>query len=34
MWSVRKEKGPIYPWNFEQKIDIKKSSEKSLHIFE
>lgn len=30
MWSVRKEKGPIYPWNFEQKIDIKKSSEKFI----
>lgn len=30
MWSVRKEKGAIYPWNFEQKIDIKKSSEKFI----
>ena len=27
MWSVRKESGTVYPWNFEQKIDIKKSAE-------
>jgi CRISPR-associated endonuclease Csn1 len=27
VWSVRKESGRVYPWNFEKKIDIKKSSE-------
>lgn len=26
-WSVRKEKGKIYPWNFEQKIDKKESAQ-------
>ena len=30
MWSVRKEKGHIYPWNFEEKIDVIKSSEKFI----
>ena len=30
MWSVRKEAGAVYPWNFEEKIDIKKSSEKFI----
>ncbi len=29
-WSVRKESGKVYPWNFEQKIDVKKSSEKFI----
>lgn len=27
MWSCRKEKGQIYPWNFEEKIDVQKSAE-------
>lgn len=26
-WAVRLEKGKIFPWNFEQKIDVKKSAE-------
>ena len=26
-WVVRKEKGKVYPWNFEQKIDVEKSAE-------
>lgn len=29
-WSIRKEDGRIYPWNFENKIDIKKSAEKFM----
>ena len=30
-WVVRKEeKGKIYPWNFEQKIDIKQSADKFI----
>lgn len=24
-WMVRKEDGPIYPWNFEEKVDLDKS---------
>ena len=24
VWAERKEMGAIYPWNFEQKVDIKK----------
>lgn len=31
MWSVRKESGAVLPWNFEQKIDIKKSAEKFIN---
>lgn len=27
VWSVRKEAGRVLPWNFDKKIDIKKSSE-------
>ncbi len=27
MWSVRKEKGQVFPWNFEEKIDTKASAE-------
>ena len=26
VWSVRKESGRVYPWNFEKKIDIKKDT--------
>ena len=26
-WVLRKEAGKVYPWNFEQKIDVKASSE-------
>ena len=29
-WVVRKEKGKIYPWNFEQKIDIKSTAEEFI----
>ena len=29
-WSVRKENGPIYPWNFEQKIDVRESAEQFI----
>ena len=25
VWSVRKEAGKVYPWNFEQKIDTEES---------
>lgn len=28
VWAERKEPGKIYPWNFEEKIDVKKSAEK------
>jgi CRISPR-associated endonuclease Csn1 len=27
VWSVRREKGAVLPWNFEEKIDVKQSSE-------
>lgn len=30
VWSVRKEMGAVYPWNFEQKIDVKESAEKFI----
>ena len=26
-WIVRKEAGRIYPWNYEEKIDLEKSNE-------
>lgn len=26
-WVVRREQGKVYPWNFEQKVDIEKSAE-------
>lgn len=26
-WSVRKKEGKVYPWNFDEMIDIRKSSE-------
>lgn len=29
-WAVRKEKGRILPWNFEEKIDTEKSAEKFI----
>lgn len=29
-WAVRKERGTVYPWNFEKKIDVKASSEKFI----
>lgn len=29
-WSVRKENGVVLPWNFEEKIDVKKSAEKFI----
>lgn len=30
VWSVRLESGRVYPWNFEQKIDVKESAEKFI----
>lgn len=27
IWSVRKEQGAIFPWSFEEKIDVKQSAE-------
>lgn len=27
VWSVRKEQGRVFPWNFEQKIDTKQTAE-------
>ena len=29
-WAVRKEDGRVYPWNFEEKIDVKKSAEEFI----
>ncbi len=29
-WVVRKEKGEVLPWNFESKIDVKKTSEEFI----
>lgn len=29
-WVHRKEKGKVFPWNFEQKIDVKRSSEEFI----
>ncbi len=29
-WSVRKEAGRVFPWNFEQKIDTKESAERFI----
>ena len=29
-WVVRKEKGKVYPWNFEQKVDLEKSAEEFI----
>lgn len=29
-WAVRKERGTVYPWNFDDKIDVKASSEKFI----
>ncbi len=29
-WVVRKEAGKVLPWNFDQKIDVKESSEKFI----
>ncbi len=29
-WTVRKEFGKVYPWNFEEKIDVKVSAEKFI----
>ncbi len=29
-WAVRRENGPVYPWNLEQKIDIEKTSEEFI----
>ena len=29
-WVVRKEKGKVLPWNFEDKIDVKKTAEKFI----
>ncbi len=29
-WAVRKNEGKIYPWNFEEKIDVEKSAEKFI----
>lgn len=26
-WAVRKEAGKVYPWNFEEKVDVQKSAE-------
>lgn len=30
VWSVRKEGGKVYPWNFEEKIDLKASAEEFI----
>lgn len=30
-WVVRKEGGKVYPWNFEQKIDVKGSAEQFIY---
>lgn len=30
-WVIRKEAGKVLPWNFEQKIDVKASSEEFIH---
>ena len=29
-WVIRKEKGQVFPWNFEEKIDTKKTSEEFI----
>lgn len=29
-WAVRKEDGPVYPWNLEQRIDVRQTSEKFI----
>lgn len=29
-WAVRKESGKIYPWNFEEKVDLEASAEKFI----
>ncbi len=29
-WSVRKEAGRVYPWNFEQKVDTKESAKEFI----
>lgn len=29
-WSVRRSEGKIYPWNFEEKIDIEQSAERFI----
>lgn len=29
-WVIRKEKGKVLPWNFEEKIDVKASAEKFI----
>ena len=29
-WVLRKEAGKVYPWNFEQKVDVKASSEEFI----
>lgn len=29
-WMVRKKEGKIYPWNFEEKVDINQSAEKFI----
>ena len=31
LWSVRKENGKVYPWNFEEKVDTKESAEKFIY---
>ncbi len=30
-WAVRKENGKIYPWNFEEKINLEESAEKFIN---
>ena len=30
-WVCRKETGKVFPWNFDKKIDVKKSSEEFIH---
>lgn len=29
-WVIRKEKGRVYPWNFENKVDVERSAEKFI----
>lgn len=30
-WSIRKDSGRVYPWNIEEKIDLKKSAEEFIN---
>lgn len=30
-WSVRKSEGKVFPWNFDEKVDVKKSAEEFIN---